>query len=171
MNRWPYPEPDAVETIVRERLGEAAAHTLALAAIGWATVDLVRTARDHPDRTFQPGSPDTLLGAESWISDDLADPVLVLLEPRTEGLLAARLARFDEGPAVLYLRLQRGSFGALPATLKGRGLRLRTGSGPFGPAVLVLDRASRAPLALQLIVLEPGTDTTDAGRNRVPSSA
>lgn len=157
--------------VVRERIGEAAADMLELAAIGWATVELDRAAHSHPGRIFRAGPPDTLLGAGSWISDDPNGLVLALLEPSTEGLLGAHLARFDEGPAVLYLRLRRGSFAALLVTLKGRGLRLRTGSGPFGPAVLVLDQAPRAPRALQLVVLEPGTGTTDAGRNRVPSSA
>lgn len=145
--------------VVRRRLGNTVTDLLELAAVGWATVELERGVREHPGRTGRPGPPDTLLGAYSWISADHGVPALALLEPSTEGLLAAHLARFDEGPAVLYLRLRRASFETLLAALVGRGLRVRAGSSSFGPAVLVLDPASTAARALQLVVLqaEPGT--------------
>lgn len=80
-------------------------------AVGWATVDADRLARDLVP---SPGS------AQSTRADATRDPVLgarllpigrppgglfdvVLLEPDTEGPLAAGLARHGEGPAVVYV--------------------------------------------------------------------
>ncbi len=105
-----------------------------LVAIGWATVELDRWASFAP----APAADDTLLGARCAIVADAAalsaSPAassvpVALLEPSTEGRLAAFLARHGEGPAVLYLAAQ---------VFEDRSPGDQaTGSSPFGPARLV----------------------------------
>ena len=144
-----------------------------LAGIGWATVELERAARElDPGGAWAPTPRDALLGASCWRhvdgNVDLAGamagaahgntgemagepPALLLLEPDTEGPLAASLARFGEGVAAIYLGL-----GNPPADLDasdsiglraiadgplGRGSVLPTGSA-WGPHVVVLDDRS-----------------------------
>jgi hypothetical protein len=75
-------------------------------AVGWATVELERAAASFVDRlasgaTFVEAPECLHLGARCWTAA-LEDPVdgagvVVLLEPSTEGRLAATLARHDEG--------------------------------------------------------------------------
>ena len=82
-----------------------------LLGIGWATVDIQRTIADLAGVDIRPAEPDELLGARAWRTTDR--PVaLVLLEPSTEGRLAAALARRGEGIAVLYLAADGTARGA-----------------------------------------------------------
>jgi hypothetical protein len=114
---------------------------LSLAGIGWATVDGERAIREldadlatderagpRPDWSEQHRDP--TLGARVWRRnpvDPSALPVVCVLEPDTEGRLAASLARFGEGVAVIYLG----------DGLIGSGRRVRGGR-PWGPHVIVL---------------------------------
>lgn len=84
---------------------EAPGPAVAVAGIGWATVDLERAAVAWPERRFLPGLPEASLGARTLVERDPAPGTLaiVLLEPSTEGRLAAMLARHGEGPVVLYV--------------------------------------------------------------------
>ena len=67
-----------------------------LMGIGWATVDLERTLAGLDGTNARVTDDDLLLGARAWRVD--AGPVaLVLLEPNTEGRLAAALAREARG--------------------------------------------------------------------------
>lgn len=80
-------------------------------AIGWATVELDRAAAELavllPARSaFRHGAGSVVLGARVLISEvALVDRtiVLLLLEPSTEGRLAAHLARFGEGWASTWM--------------------------------------------------------------------
>lgn len=109
---------------------------------GWATVDLDRTHRAlAPGATVEAPAPaslehprDALLGAIARLVVDAAGDV-VLLEPFTEGRLAAALARHGEGVAALYLLAD----GAGPARARAAGFTLSpVGEGPFGPERLVV---------------------------------
>jgi hypothetical protein len=137
--------------------------SLPIAGIGWATVELERAAADldaafdragMPKRAWSPASRDELLGAIAWSSsewwptwDGGEPPAVVLLEPDTEGRLAAALARSGEGVATIYLvptgteatRLGRPAAGPL-----GSG-RLLLARPTWGPHVIVLDRPLAAP--------------------------
>ncbi len=143
--------------------------SLRIVAIGWATVELDRAAAElaegwssegggaSPSKRaasaaiFEPGAPDDLLGASTRVGRPMASgPTVVLLEPRTEGLLAAALARRGEGPAVLFLATVEGSLPAALDRLASAGIRTRSGHGPVGEAALVLGRPSAEP---QLIVV------------------
>ncbi|MEX2183626.1 MAG: hypothetical protein WEC14_04220 [Chloroflexota bacterium] len=76
-------------------------------AMGWATVDTDRAVVEmahllRPGSDFRIAAPCQHLGARCWIGvarDDTPDGVglIVILEPSTEGRLAATLARHGEG--------------------------------------------------------------------------
>jgi hypothetical protein len=124
-----------------------------IVAIGWATVDLDRLADaiEPGGGGFQAVAADELLGAAARLSRAVAGKLpLVLLEPTTEGRLAAALARRAEGPAVVYLAPNDGQLGSSLERLAVAGIRTRPGSGPFGEAALVLGRAAARP---QLILV------------------
>lgn len=146
---------------------------LILAGLGWATVELERAETELgpwlavPD----PGDPggavdgeDRYLGARARVrrSSGLPGTHLVLLEPATEGRLAASLARDGEGPCAIYLAPRDP--GGLPGGLEGaaeRGLHVgRPLHGPLGPARLVTLGGQRAPgpaamAGPHILILEP----------------
>ena len=123
-------------------------------AVGWATVELDRAATVlapmlAPGTTFEPAAPSEHLGATcrvgrvdpSFVSE-LAGTV-VLLEPSTEGRLAATLARFGEGGCATWeavlprdARLSSRRDGPLGVE------RLILGDPVSGPHRLVLDAAT-----------------------------
>jgi hypothetical protein len=118
-------------------------------AIGWATVDLDRAVDEVgaalalPRERFVHATGTALLGArcrvaENGVGRDLA---LVLLEPITEGRLAATLARHDEGPAALWVT-------GGDATGASRFAAARRGSAPGGheqPGPFGLERLLPGP--------------------------
>lgn len=133
-----------------------------LVGLGWATVDRERAAEELTDsipgllaRGFVPAPRDPYLGAHALVAagpaDDEASPRLVLLEPDTEGRLAAVLARHGEGPVALYVaRDDPDAAGpgspAGPVGPLGPG-RLVATPGRFGPFLVVLGGAERVPSA------------------------
>lgn len=124
---------------------------------GWATVELDRTEASFgvgrvPGPSAGPlGTRDTseaqdtrdeLLGAFARVIRTGDDREIALLEPFTEGRLAAALARHGEGFVALYLIADRGA----SARARAAGLVLSTaGSGPFGPQRLVVGGARSGP--------------------------
>lgn len=122
---------------------------LPVVAMGWASVDAERTAGEL-DRAapgfgpFDPAADETLLGARCLVGRH-GDVRLAILEPVTEGRLAATLARHDEGPAALWLT---GPADQLDDT----EVRLTTpAAGPFGAERLVLGGPIGGP---HLLVVE-----------------
>lgn len=118
---------------------------LPVVGIGWATVEAERAILEL-DGALEAGEPaavaadvrslwteldrDPALGARVWrrnVAPAPDRPMLVVLEPDTEGRVAASLARFGEGVAVVYL-------GDGPA---GPG-RLVPSSKPWGPHVVLV---------------------------------
>jgi hypothetical protein len=115
--------------------------------VGWATVELDRAAGELATlATFAAIGRDANLGAFARRSP-LADrprPAIVLLEPDTEGLLAAALARFGEGVRVVYLGpIDRADIDDTPGLGPAR-------QSPLGPARLVIGRPAWGPHALVL---------------------
>jgi len=103
---------------------------LPVIALGWATVDTERGAAELSDYgPFEPGPDEAILGARSAVGPPGSNDLRVaIVEPNTEGRLAATLARHDEGPAVLWV-----------AGAPQGDLRLSTAAdGPFGRERLVL---------------------------------
>jgi hypothetical protein len=108
-----------------------------LVAVGWATVDIERAAAGWPAAALRPLPDDPHLGARV-VRVDGADGI-VLLEPVTEGRLAASLARFGEGPVVVYLRPPARDMGAAAIQLG------EAAEGPFGRQALVGGRRAFGP--------------------------
>lgn len=133
-------EAIATELAIVERFSAGARRVT-----GWATVELDRAAqevaaglgsgdpmcRDLPD--------DPLLGARCrLLSFGQGDRELLLLEPATEGRIAASLARYGEGPVVLYVVLAEQQFSELVRAAGPAGLVvLGEAPGPFGRQRLV----------------------------------
>ena len=128
-----------------------------LVAIGWATVEIERGEKELEAAVGAGGSwvdapRDALLGARAAIYrlGEVVGPLLVLLEPDTEGRLAASLARHGEGVAAVYVTarpgsvLERGSFGIPAGGPLGRGQCLAVGR--LGePSIVVLETDPRSP--------------------------
>lgn len=126
-----------------------------IVGIGWATVELDRAASELAavgGGGWLPAGRDELLGAAARRATARAGgadggPDVVLLEPDTEGRLAASLVRFDEGVAAVYVRTGGPLGGAGPegGGPLGRG-RLAASPSRWGPHVIVLD-SLQEPLA------------------------
>lgn len=136
------------------------------AALGWATVDAERAAGEFAtdvagvgglaNKPFATAPPTSLLGARCLVARDLLpDGVsLALLEPSTEGRLAATLARRGEGPAAIWLSVL--DLDAAAAAMHRSGVATSASRpGPFGPERLVLGGAIAGPH--RLIVQLAGT--------------
>ncbi len=144
---------------------------LRLAGLGWATVELDRAADElgmwlgeAPDPDA-PDAADPLLGARARVRDagGLPGDAVLLLEPSTEGRLAASLARDGEGPAALYLRPAAG-LRAWAADARARGVTLSARRiGPLGGSVLV----AGGPVAGPHLVI---VDTHAARASRTPAA-
>jgi hypothetical protein len=131
-----------------------------LEAIGWATVELDRAETDLSAEfatAFEPTIREALLGATVRRSTG-GQPQILILEPDTEGRLAGALARQGEGPVALYLRVP--GLDEIPAQLE-----TRPGTGPFGPARLVLNGPPAGPFLILVGQRAP------AHADRVPSGA
>jgi len=112
-----------------------------LAGFGWATVDHERAELEldvildeaeggGARGPWEPIGRDPVLGAGMWRQAravSAADPELIVLEPDTEGRLAAALARHGEGVAVVYLGPGRAGPG-----------RLIRGGPAWGPHVVIV---------------------------------
>jgi hypothetical protein len=151
---------------------------LQIAGIGWASVELERAAGDldaafhragMPKPAWTPASRDDLLGASAWSSNEWwptwsqeEPPAIVVLEPDTEGRLAAALARFGEGVRAIYVAPRPEHLAPRPDAGSGSGeteqhaaridaTRLGTAApGPLGRARLLLARPAWGPHVIVL---------------------
>jgi hypothetical protein len=121
--------------------------------IGVATVDLDRAAdalaaETSGDLRAVDLPPDDLLGATCRLVP-APGAMVVLLEPNTEGRLAASLVRFDEGPVALYCRYHSGSLDQAAHAAARVGIPLsHEAGGPFGRQRLVVGPAYGPHLVL-----------------------
>lgn len=137
----------------------AAPAGLRITALGWATVDTERALRDFAAALDvaaggEPVDPDPLLGATVRVIRDerLPGGRIALLEPSTEGRLAASLARDGEGPCALYLA-PPDSLEAWLGRARSSGVAgSRPDDGPFGRSALVLGGPVAGP---HLVVVDP----------------
>lgn len=124
---------------------------------GWATVELdraaieVAAAHSHDgEATVEPADDERLLGARCRLLRFGNGSEVLLLEPSTEGRLAAALARHGEGTLVQYLVADHGALDR--ARRAGFGFTSE-GRGPFGPERLAIVGPRHGPF---LIVASPG---------------
>lgn len=118
-----------------------------------ATVELERALRElgHGSAT-RPRSAEPLLGAVAVVVRRPDRPSLVIVEPTTEGRLAATLARHGEGPAGRYASPSDG-LGTARDRAAAAGIALsRPADGPLGRSVLVLGGPVAGP---HLVLVEP----------------
>lgn len=107
-----------------------------LLAVGWATIDLERTLEGLVVTADGPSVDEPLLGARACRVDAAGIPVVVL-EPATEGRLAAALARRGEGICALYVAAAGPPpSGAGRMTALGLPGRLVAADQPWGPFVI-----------------------------------
>jgi hypothetical protein len=122
-------------------------------AVGWATVETERAIETLAadlhisPAAFRPAPDSEALGARCSVAPGVLPGgcALVVLETATEGLLAAALARHDEGPRVVWIAPDD------PADVAGR-----PSPGPFGPERL-LPGGPADGLRRLLVSLPPGT--------------
>jgi hypothetical protein len=142
-------------------IGEARESPGRVVAIGWSTIELDRAAAELgaafdilPDRFVDAGG-SIALGARCRIGRGVLEGLsLVLLEPATEGLLAASLARVDEGPVAVWLT----AAGLAPTTAPGQATSAAASArrgGPLGPERLLLGGPIHGPY--RLLVEPAGT--------------
>jgi hypothetical protein len=139
---------------------------LASVAVGWATVELDRAASELtaelglPAGAFSPAAADAALGARCRVAPGAiagpgGDLALVLLEPSTEGRLAATLARSGEGPAAAWFTTDDETRAS--AALRDGGIVVAAPrDGPLGPARLILAGPVHGPHRF-LVAHGPGT--------------
>jgi hypothetical protein len=126
-------------------------------AVGWATVETERsiasiaTDLHIPPAAFLPAPDSEVLGARCLVAGGVlpGGAALVVLEAATEGLLAAALARHDEGPRVIWIGRDDPGAAAEAAAA-------RPSPGPFGPERLLLGLATDSVRRL-LVSVPPGT--------------
>jgi hypothetical protein len=155
---------DRLRVLLAEEASNQALAAIAARAIalGWATVELDRAAAEVgealgiPREAFVDAPPTAALGARCRVANDVLPGglSLALLEPATEGRLAATLARLGEGPAAIWLAAPdvQGAVAALRATGVVPSIRR---AGPFGDERLLLDGSIHGPH--RLLVGLPGT--------------
>lgn len=137
---------DAPGELLRRLIGVVGPHH---EVSGWATVDLDRAETALVD---DPGPPpiatsvsDVLLGAKGRYLEFADGQGTILLEPSTEGRLAAALARHGEGHLATFVLAgpdaeRHAREAGLPMT--------SLGAGPFGPERLVLGGSRWGPFIL-----------------------
>lgn len=140
-----------MQLLGEDRLGDAMGRLIAAATpsatnVGWATVELDRVERQLvgcATGLTPPTMPDLeepLLGARARLIGEV-----VLLEPSTEGPLAAALARHGEGPLALYLVAASEAV----ERVRAAGFQLSTAAtGPLGEERRVLVGPRDGPFLL-----------------------
>jgi hypothetical protein len=141
------PDPDIL--LGAEALGDAPGRLWRAVqphrAVGaWATVELERgeqelsealAAMDLTNPVARKAPDDSILGARCRALDYPGERTMLVLEPSTEGPLAAALARHGEGSVALYLLVDDDAVERAAAV----GFRLSAErDGPLGPQRLVL---------------------------------
>lgn len=148
-------------------------------ALGWATVDLGRVAAGWPGIRWTAVPRDSVLGARALLGDPAPtgagtatsgpDVVLALLEPDTEGRLAAALAGHGEGPAALYVGLPAPAIPGTLARLARLHVRVSAGTGPFGPGMAIAGTPASSPtlVIVPLQARDPAGGPARGGRGTI----
>ncbi|MEX1170767.1 MAG: hypothetical protein WEE50_11550 [Chloroflexota bacterium] len=152
----------AIEPLPAAPVGTPSAIVGTPAALGWATVELDRAVRELsdalgiPPERFVAAADSRALGARCRVADAaLPDgAALVVLEPATEGRLAATLARVGEGPAAIWLAV--ADLVSARDVARAAGIATSAeGDGPLGAEWLILGGPIHGPH--RLVVGAPGT--------------
>lgn len=143
-------------------------------ALGWATVDLDRAAAASSGMRWTAVPRDPFLGARALLGEPVpagaatagaagaagaahasrGPATTLLLEPDTEGRLAAVLARLGEGPAAIYLGASRDMLVRARARLTRLGVRVATTRGPLGSGMAIAGPPAWSPVLVMLAAAE-----------------
>jgi hypothetical protein len=159
----------AADAVSAARLPDGAGR---LIAVGWATVETDRAVGELADAlgiaptSFRAAPPSAALGASCLVLDVPlpGDVALAVVEPATEGRIAAGLARWDEGPLVAWYAAtaepESEPDGLAVPTVPGASATSTASGrvGPFGPERLVVGDPLTGPH--RLLVDGPGTIRT-----------
>ena len=141
--------PDG-EPVVDVRVGTGGVWSWPVVARIWRTVDVERTVK-HLGLEAEPLAHDEVLGGQGVLVRPPGELPIAILEPFTEGRLAASLARNGEGEA--------GSYAAPPGGLdEARATGVSVGPeapGPFGRSALFAPRHLLDAGPLTVIVESP----------------
>ncbi|MEA2619397.1 MAG: hypothetical protein QOC97_170 [Chloroflexota bacterium] len=150
----PRPAAGLIAAAIADAADEPPAGAGRVMAVGWATIDLDRAVSELtrdlglPAESFAEAVDSEALGARGRVAPAAIDSRtgVVILEPSTEGRLAAFLARHGEGPAAIW-------FLAGGDGIDGVGVDR---AGPFGPERLVPGGPVGDVLRF-LVLARPGT--------------
>jgi GNAT superfamily N-acetyltransferase len=149
-------------------------------AVGWATVELDRAAVELAHLLvdgsgFDAAPSSAILGARCRVGPAAAEAGLriVLLEPETEGLLAAALARFGEGWAAIWVPDRAsGTIDVAKRDVPAVSKALSAARpGPFGPERLSTRGAPAGPRRLVVGAVTIAMTMTEAAPTIRPASA
>lgn len=129
--------PSSPGRIYERLLGDDRAEQRRVLAVIWATVDRDRVVADLR-LPVEPLVDDPSLGASVGLVRPVGEHPIAVLEPFTEGRLAATLARHGEGPAGEYVEAPVGLDAIRAAATRADLVLGRPADGPFGRSVLVL---------------------------------
>jgi hypothetical protein len=147
----------AVETpegLYRRLFGQEAQRRIL--AIIWATVDRDRLLAESGWTRTEDLPDDSILGASVALVRPPSADAIAVVEPVTEGRLAATLARHGEGPAGEYVEAPIPLDAIGPAATAAGLLVGRPAGGPFGRSVIVVSGPVTGP-HLILVERPPGT--------------
>jgi hypothetical protein len=149
------PRRNGPARIYQRLFGDAGPDQRRVLAVIWATVDRDRLVADMKVPVERLAD-DPLLGASVGLVRPAEAAPIAVLEPITEGRLAATLARHGEGPAGEYVEAPVGRDG-VKAAARAAGLDLGgPADGPFGRSVLVIAGPVDGP---HLVLVEPPAGT------------
>lgn len=136
-------------------------------AVGWATVELDRAAVElapllRAGSTFRQAPSSAILGARCLVGDARGPgaPLIVLLEPSTEGRLTGALARYGEGWVATWFHAAHheidgpGSIGPLGREWLDRGSSAASRSDAAGGAAGGMPAPGPYRLLLQPVTIE-----------------
>ena len=139
----------------RVLVGSGALYVWPVVARIWRTVDVDRTVAAL-GLVPAPIADDELLGARGVLVRPPGEAWVAVLEPATEGRLAAALARDDEGEAGAYV----APMGGLEEALAAEYTLVARGEGPFGESALVT-LGTGVPTTRFTIIVESPPATID----------
>jgi hypothetical protein len=147
--------PETIERIYARLFGQDAADRRTVAVI-WATVDRDRLLSESGWSAEESLPDDPFLGASVAVVRSSTGEAIAVVEPATEGRLAATLARHGEGPAGEYVEAPI-PLDAIGQVATAAGLVVgRPVAGPFGRSVIVVSGSVSGP-HLVLVERSPGT--------------
>ncbi len=157
-------------------IGPPATASARVLALGWVTVDGDRAAAAAAGVRWTAVPRDAPLGARALLGDARgvgaamgapgAAAAVLLLEPDTEGRVAAFLARHGEGLAVLYVGLSAPAVTVARARLARLGSRTVSGPGPFGSELAIMGTPASGPTLVMVEMTGPRRSGGDARRRR-----